>query len=149
MTEQRVVVESCDFRVEVVGEGIPVVLVHGLGASSVLWNRIRDSLGPGYQVVLLDLRGAGKTHELERKELSLETWADDLAGVLAALGIERPVLVGHSLGASIALKFALSYPERARALVLIAAEANLSNLAPRMLAASELIDRVGLESVSG
>jgi pimeloyl-ACP methyl ester carboxylesterase/quercetin dioxygenase-like cupin family protein len=144
VTEQRVVVESCDFHVEVVGEGTPVVLVHGLGASSVLWNRIRDRLGAGYQVVLLDLRGAGETRELERKELSLETWADDLAGVLAALGIERPVLVGHSLGATIALKYALSHPDGARALVLIAADANLSNLAPRMLAASELIERVGL-----
>ena len=146
MTEQRVVVESCEFHVEVVGEGIPVVLVHGLGASSVLWNRIRDSVGPGYRIVLLDLRGAGETRELEPKELSLETWADDLAGVLAALGIERPVLVGHSLGASIALEYALSSPDGVRALVLIAADANLSNLAPRMLKASELIDRVGLEA---
>jgi pimeloyl-ACP methyl ester carboxylesterase/quercetin dioxygenase-like cupin family protein len=146
VTEQRVVVDSCEFRVEVVGEGIPVVLVHGLGASSVLWNRVRDSLGPGYQVVLLDLRGAGETRELERKELSLETWADDLAGLLAALGIERPVLVGHSLGASIALKYALSHPDGARALVLIAADANLSNLAPRMLTASKLIDRVGFDA---
>src|SRR5581483_5335419 len=103
VAEQRVVVESCEFRVEVVGEGVPVVLVHGLGASSVLWSRIRDGLGPGYRVVLLDLRGAGETHELEPKELSLGTWANDLGSVLAALGIERPVLVGHSLGASIAL----------------------------------------------
>ena len=146
MAEQRVVVESCEFRVEVVGEGIPLVLVHGLGASSVLWSRIRDSLGPGYQVVLLDLRGAGATHELEPKELSLETWTNDLGGVLAALDIERPVLIGHSLGASIALNYVLSNPDGARALVLIAADANLSNLAQRMLTASELIDRVGLEA---
>jgi pimeloyl-ACP methyl ester carboxylesterase/quercetin dioxygenase-like cupin family protein len=146
VTEQRVVVNSCEFHVQVAGEGIPVVLVHGLGASSVLWNRIREGFGPGYQTILVDLRGAGETRELERKDLSLETWADDLAGLFAQLGIEQPVLVGHSLGSSIALKYALSHPDGARALVLIAADANLSNLAPRMLKAAELIEDVGLET---
>src|SRR5438105_6500259 len=142
--DRRVVVDSCDFLVEVVGEGIPVVLVHGLGASSVLWNRVRDGLAPDYQVVLVDLRGAGETREIDRKELSLETWASDLAALLGALGIERPVLVGHSLGASVALQYVLSRPDDVRALVLIAADANLSNLAPRMLKAAGLIGDVGL-----
>ncbi|TML84120.1 MAG: alpha/beta fold hydrolase [Actinobacteria bacterium] len=142
--DRRVVVDSCDFRVEVVGEGIPVVLLHGLGASSVLWHRVRDGLAPGYQVVLVDLRGAGETREIDRKELSLETWAGDLAELLGALGIERPVLVGHSLGASVALKYALSRPDDVRALVLIAADANLSNVGPRMLKAAGLIGDVGL-----
>jgi pimeloyl-ACP methyl ester carboxylesterase/quercetin dioxygenase-like cupin family protein len=146
VTEQRVVVDSCDFRVEDVGEGIPVVLVHGLGASSTLWNRVRDGLGPGYRVVLVDLRGAGETRELESKELSLETWANDLAALFEVLGIEQPVLVGHSLGASISLKYALAHPGGVRALVLIAADPSLTNLAPRMLAASELIGKVGLPS---
>ena len=90
------------------------MLIHGLGLTGALWNRVRDSFGPGYQLVLVDLRGAGKTRELRREELSLERWADDLAAVLGALDIRQPVLVGHSLGASIALKVALERPDDVR-----------------------------------
>jgi pimeloyl-ACP methyl ester carboxylesterase len=118
-----------------VGEGVPLVLIHGLGASRALWSDVRDRFGPGYRVVAVDLRGAG--------ELTLATWAEDIRSLVTELGIERPVLVGHSLGAAIALKYALQWP--VRALVLMGADANLSHLAPRMRTAVELIERLGLE----
>jgi pimeloyl-ACP methyl ester carboxylesterase len=127
------------------GKGVPLMLIHGLGGSRVLWSDLRDRFGPGYRVVALDLRGAGATEELTRRELSLETWAEDLRGLLAELEIVRPVLVGHSLGAAVALKYALRWPDDVRALVLMGADANLSHLAPRMRAAVELIERLGLE----
>jgi quercetin dioxygenase-like cupin family protein/predicted alpha/beta hydrolase family esterase len=60
------------------------------------------------------------------------------------LELERPVLVGHSLGASVALKYALERPAEVDAIVLLGADANLSNLAPRMLASAERIESVGL-----
>ena len=105
------------------------------------------AFGPGYQLVLVDLRGAGRTRELEREELSLARWADDLArGARRSRRSERPVLVGHSLGASVALKLALERPDDVRALVLIGADPNLSNLAPRMLASAERIEGMGLEA---
>ena len=146
MTEQRVVVDSLEIHAESVGEGVPLVLIHGLGLTGALWNRVRDSLGPGYRLVMIDLRGAGETHELVQKELSLEQWATDLGALLAALELDRPVLVGHSLGASIALKYALEQPGDVRALVLIGADADLSNLAPRMLASAERIEAMGMEA---
>jgi 3-oxoadipate enol-lactonase len=130
---------------EDIGEGVPIVLIHGLGGSRVLWSDLRDRLGPGCRVVALDLRGAGETREETRRELSLETWADDLRALLTELGLERPVLVGHSLGAAIALEYALRWPGDVRALVLMGADANLSHLAPRMRTAVELIERLGLE----
>jgi pimeloyl-ACP methyl ester carboxylesterase/mannose-6-phosphate isomerase-like protein (cupin superfamily) len=144
-TEQRVVVDSVEMHVEVVGEGRPIVLIHGLGLSGALWKRMRDAFGPGYQLVLYDLRGAGATRELRREELSLGRWADDLGALLRALGISRPVLLGHSLGANVAIKYALDRPEDVRALVLLGADPNLSNLAPRMLAAVERIEGIGVE----
>lgn len=146
MVVEHVVVGSLETHVEVVGEGMPVVLIHGLGLSGALWNRVRDCFRPGYQLIVPDLRAAGDTREIEHAELSLGLWADDLVGLLAALGVERPVLVGHSLGASIALKVALEHPNDVRALALIGADATLSNLAPRMLASAERIEGVGLES---
>src|SRR5262249_59636017 len=94
----------------------------------------------------LDLRGAGRSRELEHRDLSLARWADDLHAVVRELQLERPVLVGASLGATVALKYALERPGEIGALVLIATEANLSNLAPRMLAAAEQIDRDGMQT---
>ena len=144
MAEQHLVVGSVEIHVETVGQGVPVVLLHGLGLSGAVWNRVRDGFGPGYQLILVDLRGAGQTRELQRAELSLERWADDLGALLRVLEVHRPVLVGHSLGASIALKYALERPDDVRALVLIGADANLSNLAPRMLASAERIESIGI-----
>ena len=123
------------------------MLVHGLGLSGELWNRVADALGDGYRLVRVDLRGAGRSRELERAELSLERWAADLGAVLDGLGIERPVVVGHSLGAAVALKYALERPDGVGALVLIGGEADLSNLAPRMLASVERIESMGLETL--
>jgi pimeloyl-ACP methyl ester carboxylesterase/quercetin dioxygenase-like cupin family protein len=137
-------VDGAELHVEVTGAGRPLVFVHGLGLSGALWNRMRESFGAGYQFVLVDLRGAPRSRELEPTELTLARWAADLAEVVRTLGLDRPVLVGHSLGATIALEYALERPGEVGALVLLGTEANLSNLAPRMLAAAERIERDGL-----
>src|SRR5215207_2400773 len=145
----QVPVDGAELHVEVQGTGTPVVLVHGLGLSGALWSRVGDAIGNAYRVVRVDLRGAGRSRELERTELTLARWADDLAAVVERLGLARPVLVGHSLGAAVVLRLALARPELARALVLIGGEADLSNLAPRMLASAERIEGIGLESWVG
>lgn len=142
----KVAVDGAELYVEEVGEGRPLVLVHGLGLSGALWHRMRDSFGSGYRLIMLDLRGAGRSSELERTELSLALWADDLDAVVRKLELDRPVLVGASLGATVALKYALERPGDVGALVLIGTEANLSNLAPRMLAAAERIESDGLQT---
>ena len=146
MAEQRLLVDGAELHLEVEGAGQPLVLVHGLGLQAALWRRLCNALGPGYRLVRLDLRGNPRSHELERRDLSLARWAGDLAAVVAELELDAPVVVGHSLGAAIALRFALDHPERARALVLLGAEADLSNLAPRMLGSAERIERDGLEA---
>ena len=141
---QLLEVDGAELYVRVEGDGPPVVLVHGLGLSGALWNRVCDALGGGHTIVRVDLRGAGRSRELERTELSLGRWAADLAAVLERLELERPTVVGHSLGAAVALKLALERPELPDALVLIGGEADLSNLAPRMLASAERIESMGL-----
>jgi pimeloyl-ACP methyl ester carboxylesterase/mannose-6-phosphate isomerase-like protein (cupin superfamily) len=146
MAEQRLAVDGVELHVDVEGEGPAVVLVHGLGLSGELWNRVCDALGAGHRLVRVDLRGAGRSRELVRADLSLERWADDLGAVVDGLALERPAIVGHSLGASVALKYALERPDGVGALVLIGGEADLSNLAPRMLASAERIEGMGLET---
>src|SRR6478735_7076249 len=146
MVEQQLGVEGAELHVDVEGEGPPVVLVHGLGLSGALWSRFCDAFETGRTLVRVDLRGTPRSRELERTELTLARWAEDLAAVVEQLGLERPAFVGHSLGASVALKLALERPDLVGSLVLIGGEADLSNLAPRMLLSAERIEELGLET---
>jgi pimeloyl-ACP methyl ester carboxylesterase/quercetin dioxygenase-like cupin family protein len=145
MAQHLLDVGDAGIHVETMGAGLPVVLVHGLGLTSALWNHFADELGDEYRLIRIDLRSAGRSQEVEPGELTLGGWADDLAAVLDELAVDRPVLVGHSLGASIALKYAFDHPDRPRALVLVNADPNLSNLGPRMLTSVERIEQHGLD----
>jgi len=145
MAEHWLVVDDAGIHVQATGEGPHVVLIHGLGLSGALWNRACEAFGDGYRLIRIDLRSAGRSRETVRTELSLARWADDIAAVLDDMGIDDPVLVGHSLGASVALKCALERPDRVRALVLVNADPNLSNLAPRMLTSVERIESKGMQ----
>lgn len=75
------------------------------------------------QVVLLDLRGQGRSQKVEAATVTLETMADDVAAFCAALGIERPIVLGHSVGGQVALTLALRHPQRVGGLVLANAAA--------------------------
>lgn len=144
--QATVKLDGCDVSYERVGSGMPVVLIHGLGGSKAIWRRLRDRLADDFDVVAYDLRAAGSTRETgARRELSLTTWSDDLRGLLEALGLSGAVLVGHSLGASIAVKYAARWPRDVSALVLMGADADLSRLAPRLNRVVELVRDLGLE----
>ena len=52
-------VDGCEISYDITGSGPPVVLIHGLGASRVIWSRLRDHLSPSFTVVTYDLRGSG------------------------------------------------------------------------------------------
>jgi 3-oxoadipate enol-lactonase len=138
--------DGCEVSYDVSGSGPPVVLIHGLGASSSIWGRLRDRLASRFTVIAYDLRGSGATRETgSPRELSLTVWSDDLRALLRSLGATRPALVGHSLGSSIALKYALRWPDDVSALVLMGADSELSRLGPRMQRMAELIGAVGVE----
>src|SRR4051812_8593892 len=110
MVEQQLLIDGAELQVEIEGEGTPLVLVHGLGLNAALWNRLCDALGGGYRLVRVSLRGSPRSRELEVRELSLERWAADLAAVIDGLELDRPIVIGHSLGGAIALRFALDRP---------------------------------------
>jgi proline iminopeptidase len=89
-----------------------VVLLHG-GPFSYDHSYFKphlDWLSQQAQVVYLDLRGHGRSAPTEPDEWSLERCADDVAAVCDQLGIDRPVVVGHSMGAPIALLYAARHP---------------------------------------
>jgi pimeloyl-ACP methyl ester carboxylesterase len=142
----QISVDGCQISYEHAGDGQPqFVLIHGLGGSKAIWRRLRDRLADHFTIIALDLRGSGETRETSPgTELSLTVWSDDLRAFLREVGVDVPVLVGHSLGASIALKYALRWPDDVAALVLMGADSELSRLAPRMEKTVSLIAEVGL-----
>jgi proline iminopeptidase len=96
------------------------VLLHaGPGADHSIF---KDTIGPRLaevaQVVYLDQRGDGRSDRSDPSRWNLDTWREDLRGFLEELEIERPVLVGSSIGALVALSFASRYPDRPACLVL-------------------------------
>jgi proline iminopeptidase len=102
-----------------------VVLLHaGPGADHSLY---KDTIGPPLarvaQVIYFDQRGDGRSDRSDPSRWNLETWAEDLRMFLAELEIERPVLLGTSVGALVALEFASRYPEQPERLVLTSAVA--------------------------
>jgi pimeloyl-ACP methyl ester carboxylesterase len=89
------------------GEGTTIVLVHGLGFGRRAWHRVSPLLNSrGLRVVTYDQRGHGASGASE--DYSLGAFVGDLAAVVEALAVEKPVLVGHSLGAAIVVEYAAS-----------------------------------------
>jgi pimeloyl-ACP methyl ester carboxylesterase len=95
-----------------------VVCIHGLTASHVCWASIAEALSPEFRVIAYDLRGRGESDKPD-KGYGLAAHVADLARLLDHYGLDRPIVMGHSLGAMIALVFAVDRPERVSRLVLI------------------------------
>jgi pimeloyl-ACP methyl ester carboxylesterase len=102
------------------GSGRPMVLIHGLVGSSLIWRRNIAALAQEYSVYAIDLLNMGKSQRIPGLDTTLEATADRVAAFMDAVGIERADLVGHSHGGAVSLMFAARYPERVRSLVLFA-----------------------------
>lgn len=96
-----------------------LVLLHGLASNMTRWSEFvaTTSLARNWDLLRLDLRGHGGS--VCRTRTNMEVWSDDVAELLRAEGAARAVLVGHCLGANLALRFAARHPELVAGLVLI------------------------------
>lgn len=96
-----------------------VVLVHGLASNRTRWQEFAEktALTHHFDVVRLDLRGHGESSA--GGSLTLERWCDDIAGLLAARREVRTIVIGHSLGAQVALAFAARYPRQCAGIGLV------------------------------
>ena len=110
--------------------GAPVVFVHGSGASHRVWGAQARALGEITRAVALDLPGHGRSDPPGRD--SMDAYRDVVLGLLDALGLDRAVIVGHSLGGGIAQTLALSHPDRVAGLGLVGTGARLRVL-PQIL----------------
>ncbi|MEA2140260.1 MAG: hypothetical protein QOC91_359, partial [Solirubrobacteraceae bacterium] len=102
----------------VAGSGPPIVLIHGMLNSSSHWRSVALSLASDYTVIAPDLIGHGDS-AAPRGDYSLGAHAASIRDLLAAIGIDRATIVGHSLGGGVAMQFFYQFPQRVERLVLI------------------------------
>jgi len=100
-------------------EGVPMLLLHGFGNEAHIWDDFAPIVAPHYRVVALDHRGHGLSDWDREGRYDIDSLADDVEAVTAALGFGRMVLVAHSLGGRVATVFAGRHPERIAGLVIV------------------------------
>ena len=99
------------------GEGLPVLLIMGLGYASGMWHRVRPALAQRFRTLAFDNRGVGLS-DVPPGPYSIATMAADAASVLDAAGVASAHVFGVSMGGMIAQEFALQFPARTRSLIL-------------------------------
>jgi len=113
--------------------GSPIVLVAGFIEASDVWRKVGPLLGRTHRVFALDLPPFG--YSQRKGPYTLDTWLDEVEGFDRALGIVRPTLVGHSLGAAVVVGEALRHPRAVRGIVLLDGDALRSGGAPSWIGA--------------
>jgi pimeloyl-ACP methyl ester carboxylesterase len=98
------------------GAGRPLILLHGGLGSGEMFGPIIPALAANHQVIAPDLQGHGRTADTDRP-LDIRLMADDVAALIGHLGLERPDVMGYSLGGGVALMTAVTYPELVNRLV--------------------------------
>lgn len=112
---------DCPLHVEIQGEGPPVLLAHGFGGSARNFRPQARALGARHRVVLFDARGHARSAAPDDPlAYAPECFIADLGRILDGVGVSQSVIGGLSMGAAVALGFALAQPERVRGLVLAA-----------------------------
>src|SRR5262245_47837485 len=99
------------------GATTPILLVHGLASNARIWDLLAPLIARDFRVAAIDQRGHGLSDK-PADGYEFATAAGDLAGAIAALGWARPLIVGHSWGANVALQLAAEHPSLPGGIVL-------------------------------
>lgn len=116
-----------------VGEGAPVLLLHGSGPGVTAWANWRltiPELAKSFRVIAPDMYGFGYTAFPEKPIRSMDVWTDHLLGLLDALGLDRVHLIGNSFGGALTLAFLIAHPERVSRAVLMGAAGLAFDITP-------------------
>ena len=132
-TGQYARVNGINLYFETHGAGRPLILLHGGLGSGEMFGPILPSLGERHQVIAVDLQGHGRTADIDRP-IDIRLMADDIAALIDHLGLDKPDLVGYSLGGGVALLTAVKYPAKARKLVAASAQIRTDAIYPEMRA---------------
>ncbi len=100
------------------GHGRHVLLLHGLASTCHIWDLVAPDLARDFRVVALDQRGHGQSVQVD-DGYDFATVLGDAAALIASVGLQKPIVVGHSWGADVALELAVSQPDLAGGLIFV------------------------------
>jgi pimeloyl-ACP methyl ester carboxylesterase len=102
-----------------VGSGDPsLVFIHGWCCNQSMWGDQIEAFAPNHRIIAVDLRGHGESDKPDQ-DYTIDQFADDMAWLIREIGLDRPVLIGHSMGGVAALKLVREHPNIARAAVFV------------------------------
>lgn len=99
------------------GQKPPLVLAHGFSDDGACWNPVAELFAQDYDIIMPDVRGHGLSEGPEHG-YSIRQQVDDLYGIITALGLHKPLILGHSMGALVAMTLAGLYPDMPKAILL-------------------------------
>jgi pimeloyl-ACP methyl ester carboxylesterase len=126
-------VNGIELGYQIVGEGEPLVLLHGGFGSVEMFGPNVELLAAGRQVIGVDLQSHGRSPAVERP-MRFETLADDIAELIRSLGFERAAIMGFSLGGGVGLRTAIQHPDVVERLVLVSTVFKRQGWFPEMTA---------------
>jgi pimeloyl-ACP methyl ester carboxylesterase len=126
------------------GTGRPMILLHGGLGSGEMFGPILPTLAERHQVIAVDLQGHGRTADIDRP-IDVRLMADDIAALIDHLGLDRPDVVGFSLGGGVALQTAIRHPEKVGRLVSASANIRRNAIYPEMLGQQAQVNAAAAE----
>ena len=139
-------VNGINLYYETYGTGRPMILLHGGLGSGEMFGPILPTLAENHQVIAVDLQGHGRTADIDRP-LDIRLMADDVAALIDHLGLEKPDVVGYSLGGGVAFFTAVNHPEKVGKLVMAAANIRRDAIPAEMLAQQGQVSAAAAEFI--
>ena len=143
-TGQYADVNGLHLYYETMGTGRPLILLHGGLGSGEMFGPVRSALAESHRVIIPDLQGHGRTADIDRP-IDIRLMADDIAALIDHLELEKPDLVGYSLGGGVALQTAVKYPDKVGRLVVASAHVWRDAIPPEMLAQQAQVNAAAAE----
>lgn len=143
-TGQYAEVNGINLYYETHGSGRPLILLHGGLGSGEMFGEALPVLAGEHQVIAVDLQGHGRTADIARP-IDLRLMADDIAALIEHLGLDRPDLVGYSLGGGVAMHTAARYPEKVGRLVAVSTFLRRDAIYPEILAQQGQVNAAAAE----
>jgi pimeloyl-ACP methyl ester carboxylesterase len=137
-------VNGINLYYETHGTGRPMILLHGGLGSGEMFAPILPMLAEDHTVIAVDLQGHGRTADIDRP-LDIRLIADDVAALIDHLGLDRPDLVGYSLGGGVAFFTAVKHPDKVGKLVMAAAHIRRDAIPTEMLAQQAQVSAAAAE----
>jgi len=120
---QAVTLPDITLSVQQAGQGAPLILLHGYPQNGMCWSRVAPVLAQDFHVIIPDLRGYGQSDappdDAAHTTYSKRRMAQDIADLMAVLGLPSAHVLGHDRGARVAYRLALDHPDRVRRLGII------------------------------